>query len=661
MWTVVNEIKLASLEFTTIRFLDWNVAMKTLNTRILISLLFVGMVVSACGGGSSTVSNNPQQSSIAQCVPSDPATASDCGTVIIGLTDADGDFLSYTVDVLSLQLEMVDGRVIEVLPNNTRIDFAQYVDLTEFVTVATVPPGHYVAGKIRLDYTNGEIFVEDSGEAKETIVVDASGSAIGQTELVIELAEQGHLAVSKGHASLLTLDFDLDASHVVDTNPTPALATAEPFITAELDSVDEKVIRIRGELIEINVDEMFYRVALRPFWHGAGDFGRIRVNVTEQTDFEVDEEILVGAAGLQTLQSADEDVLTVAKGTLNIEDREFTADFVLAGSSVPGNGKDAVKGNVTTRVGNELIVRGGKVILNDTDQSFFCDDVAVLVGPNTIVYKSSKSNSSLGAPIQVLGIDKLSVGQAVTIRGEVSTNDETGLMIDATDGTIVMHVTHLSGTVNSAIPGQLDIELRAIDRRRVSIFDFTGTGISQGVDADPENYEISTGDLPTVTGDAIGQPIVVYGFPNDFGTAPPDFEGRTLVDFSGVRSAMEIRWGIEGATAPFLMLDSSGLLLDNQNQDIGHRSHIKQGPTVIDLTTLDSDTLIAPRESGPRLFTIKIAGNVQIYNDFEDFLTVLTEKLNNVNAVRSLYVRGYFDRNTNIFSANKILIHLKEL
>lgn len=635
--------------------------MRTLNTRILISLLLIAVLGSACGGGSGNVSNVTQQATTNQCIPSDPATASECGTVIIGLTDADGDFLSYTVDVLSLELEMGDGRVINVLPNNTRIDFAQYVDLAEFVTVATVPPGSYVAGRINLDYTNSEIVIEQSGEAKAAIVADADGIAIGQTELVIELAEEGHLAVSKGNASLLTLDFDLDASHDVDTNATPAIATTEPFIIAELDSVDEKVIRIRGELIESNLEEMFYQVSLRPFWHGNGNFGRIRVNVAEQTNFEINEEILVGVAGLQALQSAGEGILTIAKGTLNVINREFTADFVLAGTSVPGNGKDAVKGNVAGRVANELLVRGAKVILNDTDQSFFRDDVIVAVGPDTVVYKSSKSNASPEAPLQVLGIDAISVGQAVTVRGEFSSSDSSGVTIDATAGTIVMHVTHLSGTVNSVVSGQLDIELRGIDRRRVSIFDFGGTGISQDVDADPENYEISTGGLPELPAEAIGQPIVVYGFPNNFGEAPPDFEGRTLVDFSDVRSAMEVRWGIEGTTVPFLMLDSSGLLLDNQNQDIKHHSHIKQGPAIIDLTTLESDTLIAPRESEPALFTIKMNGNVRLYHDFGNFLTALTEKLDSVNTAHSLYVRGNYDRTTNIFSAHKIFAHIKQL
>ena len=100
-----------------------------------IALLVIMLALTACGG-SSTATNPADPVAAAECDPTDPGTAGECGTLIIGLTDADGDFLSYTVDVLSLLLEKADGTVIEVLPNSTRVDFAQYVDLTEFIQEA---------------------------------------------------------------------------------------------------------------------------------------------------------------------------------------------------------------------------------------------------------------------------------------------------------------------------------------------------------------------------------------------------------------------------------------------------------------------------------------------------------------------------------------------
>ena len=78
-----------------------------------LTLLLIG-----CGGsgGSSTPSGDAM-------LPA-PGCA-DCGTVLLAVTDADGDFVSYSVDVLSVTLERTNGASVEILPGTTRIDFAQ--------------------------------------------------------------------------------------------------------------------------------------------------------------------------------------------------------------------------------------------------------------------------------------------------------------------------------------------------------------------------------------------------------------------------------------------------------------------------------------------------------------------------------------------------------
>ncbi len=628
---------------------------------ISIALMILTIGLSACGGGAATTEEITPLAA-ATCIPSDPSTASECGSVIIGLTDADGDFLSYAVDVTGLTLEKANGAVIDVLPNSTRIDFAQYVDLTEFVSVATVPPGVYVAGTIHLDYSNAEVFVESDGDAKETDVVDTDGNAMGQTSLKIKLSDRNQLLVTRARAALLTLDFDLDASHTVDIAPTPAIAVAEPFIVAEPDPVDTKDIRVRGRFIEANVDEMYYTVALRPFHDIANDFGRMKVNVTDATDIEVNGTAYAGAEGLRALEAAGQGTLTVAQGTVNVAEREFTANIVLAGSSVPGNGLDAVKGSVISRVENELVVRGGTVILTDAasvTRSFFRDDVTVTVGPDTVVYKTVDTDRPLGAPMRLLDNSAISIGQAVTVRGTVVSNDEQGIHIDATNGAVLMHITHLSGLVNAINPGETEIELQAIDRRRVQVFDFTGTGSSPETDANPAAYQVSTGNV-LMPSDATGQPVVIYGYPYEFGAAPPDFEGRTIIDYSDVRSSIGVGWGAAGSTSPFLMMDSTGLLLDRREFGDDQRHHIKQGPVLIDLSTLDSDTLIAPRETGRKLFTVKTSDSLQLYADFDDFLNALTLELDGVNAARSMYARGQYNADTNVFTAYKIFVYIME-
>ena len=617
-------------------------------------LLTVALMLTACGGGSGTTAITGSTPT-AVCDPDDPNTHSECGTVLVAITDADGDFLNYTVDVLSLELETANGRTVETLPRATRINFTDYVDLTELVTAASVPPATYVSGTIRLDYTNAEVFVEADNESKAAIVIDAEGNVLTRTELKIHLSNRDRLIVSKGRPALLQLDFDLDASHEVDIAPTPAEAVSEQFIIAEVAPVDEKDIRVRGPLVNVNVDEMTYTVAIRPFHDRDGDFGRVRVHVTNDTEFEVNEAMYVGVDGLNALSAAGQGTPTVAAGTLNVAEREFTANIVLAGSSVPGIDRDAVVGNIIKREGNFLTVRGATIIPSDR-RAHFHDDVVVEVGPDTKVFRDGHRQSDLG-------IDAISIGQRVTIRGSqpAPTTDASApqILFDATQGAVRMHLTHLTGIVNTVMPGQTDITLHGIDRRRVGIFDFTGSGASRDQDANPDNYEVATGNL-TLANFAAGKPIVAKGFPSAFGMAPPDFFGRTIIDYADVRSALGVGWGAEGTAAPFLSIGPDGLVLNNGNEDIDVRHYIKQGPVLIDLTALDSDTTIVPRPTDRKAFYIKTADSLRMYSDFGDFVNDLSISLDGATLARSMHAHGQYDPDSNVFTANKIGVYLIE-
>lgn len=631
------------------------------------ALALIAMSTGACGGGGNGGGNGgaafPQSEieAIADCNPADPATFDECGTLMVGLTDADGEFLSYTVDVLSLILEKADGAVVEVLPRRTRMDFAQYVDLTEFISVATVPPGVYTAVTIQLDYSNAEVLVEVADLAQESVVQDTDGNPLGVTSMRMELAQRDRLLVSRATTSLLTIDFDLDASHTVDVTTTPAVVVAEPFIVAEIDPVDFKQFRVRGRFQGANEEEMYYLVALRPFYDRVGDFGHLRVYVTEQSDCEIDEAEYSGVECLRALEAAGPGTLTVAHGTLQVADRMFTASFIVGGTSVPGNGMDAASGQVISRLDNELLVRGGTVLMTDALASFSRDDVRVTVGPNTKVYKTYRfDRPDLAIADRLLDVSAISVGQSVAVRGAVVENDESGIHIDATEGAVVMHVTHLNGIVNTVNPGQVDIDLYSLGGRRPGVYDFTCTGgCEPSTDADPDNYEISTGSM-LLDAAATGQAASAWGFVNPFTGAPPDFEARTLVSFTAVRSSMAVGWGRTGTQAPFLMMDGNGLTLDNQNESIAGRHFIRKGPILIDFFTLDSATTIVPREIGPRLFVIKTTDSLQIYADFDEFVAALQLLLDGANSARTVFARGFYNPDTNIFDASKIFIHILE-
>jgi hypothetical protein len=624
------------------------------------ALLLAALILTACGGGASTTSATDPVAAAGSCDPADTSTHDECGTLLIGLTDADGDFLNYTVDVLGLTLETADGRIVDIMPGATRINFVEYVDVTEMVAAAVVPPAIYVSGTINLDYSAAEVLVEADGAAKEAVVTDLDDIELTQTTLRIELSNRDRLIVSKRRAHFLQLDFDLAASHSVDINPTPARAASSQFIVAEVHPVDEKDIRARGPLVGVDIAEQSYTIGIRPYHDRQGDFGRFKVHVTNNTEFEIDGEVFVGQDGLLALESAGQGTPTVARGTLTTADRIFNADIVLAGTSAPGSDSDAVIGNIIKREGNFLTVRGATIVPRDmaTDRRVhFHDDVLVEVGPDTRVFKDGHRRAT------DLSIDALSVGQRVTILGNqpTPTTDAAApqILFDATQGAVRMHVTHLSGLVNMSVPGQVDITLHSIDRRRVEIFDFAGTGPSEELDANPANYEIGTNTI-SLSDLITGQPIVANGFPAAWGMAPPDFDGRSFIDYSDVRSALGVGWGQEGTLAPFVSSETSGLVLNNQNPDVDQRRFIKQGPVFIDLTTLDSDTTIVARESGRMLFSIKTRDSLRLYSDWSDFIGALNDSLDGVTRARSMYAYGRYDVDSNTLTAHKLGIHLLE-
>jgi hypothetical protein len=459
-----------------------------------VAMVCAALLLGACGGGGSTSASQPIVQAAA-CNPADPTTSAACGTVLLGLTDADGDFLAYTVDITQLTLETANGRTVEVLPTRTRVNFTDYIDLTELVAAASVPPATYVAGTISLDYGDAEIFVAAGEDSKEAVVTDADGDRLRQVDLRILLADREPLTITRGRAALLQLDFDLDASHTVDVTPTPAVVVADHFILAEVHPVDEKAIRVRGPLLAVDETEMSYQVAIRPFHGRLGDFGRVTVNVEEDTEFEVDGAVFVGIDGLRPLSAAGPGTPTVAAGTLTVAERNFVADRVLGGASVPGSDLDAVIGNIIRRDGNFLTVRGATIIPREsaTDRrAHFHDDVIVEVGPDTRVFKDGDRRTALD-------FGALAVGQRVTVRGNqpqpTAAAAAPQVWFDATNGAVRMHATHLAGIVNTVVPGQVDITLQAIDRRRAAVFDFAGTGQSPDLDADVENYEVATGAL----------------------------------------------------------------------------------------------------------------------------------------------------------------------
>ena len=605
-----------------------------LRAHLIAPLLIALATIAACGGGGYGDTSPP--------IANPGCTDATCGTLLVGLTDADGDFLSYSVDVVSLTLERDNGAIVETLPVRQRVDFAGLVDLTELVTAATIPNGNYIGASIRLDYADADISVEVNGEPRAATVVGADGQPLGVVDLDIRLDNRNHVFIAPGVPALLQLDFDLAASHAVDITTNPVTAAAEPFVVASIESVEDKELRVRGPLVSVDTNASNYVIDLRPFHHPSARLGRLTVDTTATTSFEIDGVEYVGAAGLSALAALGAGTPTIAHGVLDVSERSFTAERVLAGDSVPGPRFDVVIGNVIARAGDTLTVRGGTLIRRSGEVRFIRGDITVLIGPDTLVTRD-------GGGFNLLRPGAISVGQRLHAFGDASVSDEE-LVLDATAGRVRMNITHLLGTVVDANPGQVTLDLFAIDRRRPAIFDFSGTGATAATDADPANYEVATGAL-SLGGLAADTPARVFGFVTPFGFAPPDFVGRTVVDFTLLRAELGVGWGSEGTAAPFLSMGDTGLVIDPANADLGLRHHIKIGLRIVDFTALASPPTVAPA-AGRTLFAIGQDDTVEVFAEWTRFVERLSEKLAGGAKARALYARGAFDAGSTTLTAN---------
>ena len=570
-------------------------------------LLLSGFALNACSGGGGSGS-----------------TSSDSGTVLIGLTDADGDFITYSVDVTALKLTRADGAVVDALPVKTRVDFAQYTDLTEFLNAATVPSGVYTHVDMTLDYTNADIRVTSGDNALQVTPQDASGNPITTLTLQVQLDDHHPLLVRPGIPANLTLDFDLQATNTVDLNA--ATVTVTPVLLADVDPANPKVHRVRGPLVNVDQAASEFVVAIRPFHLLIGDFGRLTVKTDNATTYEIDRVSYQGAAGLAQLATEPRATATVAVGNFDPASHRFLATEVYAGSSVAFGANDAVTGSVIKRSGNSLTVRGASLVRTNGSLSFN-DDVTVTLDA------SAKITRQLGGTVTA---DDISVGSRITAFGTL-----TGSTLDTTDGLVRILLSSVAGTVNQIAPSLVTVDLQTINGRPVSLYDFSGTG-QGGADSNPAAYRIATGSLDLGTL-ATSDPVRVRGFVVTYGqAATQDFTAQTLIDLSDVPGWLAINWTTAVAN-PFTSLTDQAMVTDISGSVL---HSVFQRGVATDLTTLSASPTVLPSASDLSLYVIVRGMTIRLYGSFADFSNALTAELAAAHPVLTVGARGSWDPGT---------------
>ncbi len=604
---------------------------RPLRAPLTVAAATLALFLAACGGGTGSATSS---------------SSSDGGEVLVGLTDAEGDFLRYEVDVESLELTRADGTAVETIPLDTRIDFAQLTDLTEFVTAATVPNGTYVAARLTLDYTNALIEVEGAdGSALEAVAVGEDGTPLDTLELDVTLDNANHLVVVPGTPAILTLDFDLSANHEVDLSTSPATVTVQPTLHAAVEPDPSKIHRVRGLLGAVDEEAGTFRVLRPPFRSPRRPVRSITVATSESTEFRVNGASASGAEGLALLAeaSADPAVPVVVRGGVDGETGTFRAAEVLAGTSAAGGEHDGMIGVVVARDDASLTVRGA-ALDRSMGALFVGGDVTVTWTDDVVVTRALDPNGTY-TPADV------SVGQRVRILGTYSDDGDTAAFRAER---IRMLVTRIAGTVNGVEEGEVRLALEHIEGRGPDAFDFAVTGSTPGDDADPNDYRVSTGGL-SLDGVAAEAPLRVFGFVTGFGQAPPDFEAVSVADYSEAVARLRVRWAAGSGTE--LSVAEGGLTLDLT--DAGALRHVFRGGIATELTAEPAPTVV-PQNPDRGMFVLhRRGGPTRVYSRYADFAGALGAELDAGTHVAFLSGLGTFEAATQTFTARRIFVRLR--
>jgi len=570
----------------------------------------------------------------------DNGNGDELGQLVLGLTDAKGDFLHYLVDVKQIRLQKANGAVVNLLPASTRVDFAEYTNMTEFLTAAMIPSGIYTRAQMLLDYSNADIWVEgENGQAqKVSAIYDGNGQPLGDMVATVHLQGINRVLIAAGTPVHMTLDFDLNASNQVEFDPVSGDASivVEPLLAADLQLNRPKPHRVRGPLLSVNESNSSFRVILRPFYHSLVNdqrFGTLAVQTDSETVYDINGQDFIGHDGIAAMAQLTQYSAIVVRGDLALNPRRFIATAVFAGSSVPGGSSDVVSGHVISRSGDVLNIKG-PTLIRAGGQVEIGNTVAVTVANSTKVRKQGS--------IDALDISAISIGQRISVFGTVSGDASNGYAMDASNGAARLFITHLRGDV-VAVPASnqpyLAINLQYLDRRGVSLFDFAGTGVSPADDAQAANYEINVSGMD-LGGIGDTTPVRVMGFVHPFATAPADFDAVSVTDLSQLPAAMAISWENGNAT-PFSASAPGAVTLDLNGA--GRFHHFSQAGVRLDMNSMANAPTLVAAPLGVGVFVIASGEQREVYLSFDNWLNAINARLNGGDLLKGIQAVGQLD------------------
>jgi hypothetical protein len=630
--------------------------MNSAESRMRQMLVLIGVwALTACGGSGTGMSSMspPGQST--------PQACTNCGTAMVSLTDAPGDFISYKVQVVSLQLTRSDGTVVETVPLATQVDFAQLVNLSEIISAGQIPEGSYESVSMTLDFS-AAVIVVDNGTTGVTIapanVINGATSLPltapnpTQMTLSLKLGSSDDLKITPHSVANLALDFNLAASNTITpSNAAPTTVTVNPVLAASLAPDTTKQIRVRGPLVSADASASTFILSVRPFFDSDGSMGQLTVNTTSDTTYSINNVSSTGSAGLTQLAALAAGTMVVAYGAWDKATESFTASNVLAGSSVPGIMHDSAEGTVLSRTGNTFIVANGHIVHEEMDDEDFARTVTVTVGAGTTVSEDGQSGT--------FSIQDISVGQLLQLSGTLGTDGAGNATLDATAGSARLMLTTVSGMVTAVAANLVTINLAAIDHQAPSQLNFAGTGTSTATDASATAYSVAVPAALSTATLGSGAPVRFEGFVAPFGQAPPDFNALTLLSYADTSALLDVEWAQPGSTAPFATLSSTQLTIDQTTLQMSTEHTIRIAFATLDPSSVSSGLQIIPDPSATTLWLA--IGHLksetgQSFAVFSDLVAALNTDLNGMSAVVRIDARGHYDASSGTLSVDKMIV-----
>jgi hypothetical protein len=655
------------------------------------------------------------------------------GSLATGLVGAGSplkyDFTNYIVKISSIVFTRSDGQQFEGLGTPEIVDFAQLQKNSELWGTATIPNGTYTSATITLDYTDvaaggsSVITAMINGVATQATVTDTKGNTgANMTSFaeVVTFDPANPLVVTPTYASTsatrVAINLDLGASGYLNYDGTTLTYVANPFLTIGILPSDDKLIRIRGPLINTNNtittggSTGTYSVYVRPFHDEVDNLGALSLFSTADTIFTINGVPYTGQAGItQMSQLSAGSTMTAAYTTFvpdyNPANQAYAGTFypvyVVAGSTLEDNYTQGLSGDVIARNGDTLTLRGSTLFINEEEVFYsVLADTNVILGPATLVTADDTTLTGLN-------YNSIGVGQHIEARGLWNGELTTGVALSATGataqntGSVRLINTDLYGTLTSTAAGSLTMNLADINGWPASNYNFAGNGTSAAADPLASAFVVDTGKLELPADLVAGAPVYVAGLVTPFGSAPPDFtatavNSQTSVQVAGgsMTAAGTQSCGLgsqvcqpatlrvlynygTGTTTPFVSaLAASGFTLDITNAALVS-ALVRIGPQVIDLKTLATDLTLVPTSLpntstfGPQysvgnpvtstttvVNTAVQATALHTFSNFSTFVTEYNSLVSSTNTVLQIAARGVYDSTTNTFTATDLNVVL---